>query len=417
MLRSMYSGVSGLRSHQTMMDVVGNNIANVNTAGYKSSSTIFQDVLSQTLQGANAPRGAQGGANPAQVGLGVRLGAISTNWAQGAAQLTGRATDLSIQGDGFFAVQQGAETLYTRAGSFTFDANGTLVTPSGASVLGWMAQNGAVNPAEPVRAVKLPIGKTLPGTQTSVVRLGGNLPATTYDANNPVTLSNGLTIYDAQGAPIKLTVRFQQSGDNTWNVTATAPTRDGRREETVGTAALRWDPATSTFSGPGLTVAAAGLADVGTFNGDIVVRLGDDVEPMTQFAGASSLAALEQNGSAMGTLQSFTISPDGIVLGVFSNGVQEPVGQIAMVNFANPSGLSKVGNSTFRASPNSGLAQVGVAGTGGRGILSGGVVEMSNVDLAQEFTNLIVAQRGFQANSRVISATDEILQDLVNLKR
>jgi flagellar hook protein FlgE len=138
---------------------------------------------------------------------------------------------------------------------------------------------------------------------------------------------------------------------------------------------------------------------------------------MTQYAGQSSLAALEQDGSGIGTLQSFTISPDGTVVGVFSNGMNGPVAQIALANFANPGGLEKVGGSMFRPSANSGLVQTGLAGTGGRGLLSGGTVEMSNVDLAQEFTNLIVAQRGFQANSRVISSSDELLQDLVNLKR
>ena len=430
MLRSMYSGISGLRTHQTMMDVVGNNIANVNTAGYKGSSTVFQDVLSQTLQGASAPRAGDGGTNPAQVGLGVKLGAISTNFAQGASQATGRATDMAIQGDGFFAVQQGAETLYTRAGSFNFDANGLLVTPSGASVLGWPANGGVVNPNGPLQPVRLPIGQTLPPSQTSAVRLGGNLPASAFDpadpAATPTVISTGVTVYDAQGAPIKLSLTFTQSGTDTWTVKATAPAADGS-----GDVEINGDPGeTITWTPPDTTVMpnVPGSFDVkelsltmpgtvGTFGADVVVALGDDAEPMTQFAGVASAAALEQNGAAMGSLQSFTIGPDGTVMGVFSNGLREPVAQIALANFTNPGGLEKVGGSMFRESPNSGLVQVGVSGTGGRGTLAGGTVEMSNVDLAQEFTNLIVAQRGFQANSRVISSSDELLQDLVNLKR
>jgi flagellar hook protein FlgE len=417
MLRSMYSGISGLRTHQTMMDVVGNNIANVNTAGYKSSSTVFQDVLSQTLQGAGAPANGAGGTNPAQVGLGVKLGAISTNFAQGATQLTGRATDLAIQGDGFFAVQQGGENLYTRSGSFNFDANGQLVTPSGASVLGWAAQAGVVNPNGPLEPVRLPIGQTLPPVQTGTVRLGGNIPDTTYDAAaDPVSITNGVTIYDSQGAPIKLSVTYTQTADDAWSVEATAPNADGSTPDAVvGSGTLTWDSATGTFAESDMTLAPTGA--VGVFTEPVTVLFGTPEEPMTQYAGSNSVSALEQDGAAIGALQSFTISPNGTVMGIFSNGMQEAVAQIAMANFANPGGLEKVGGSMYRPSPNSGLVQTGIAGEGGRGTLSGGTVEMSNVDLAQEFTNLIVAQRGFQANSRVISSSDELLQDLVNLKR
>ncbi len=416
MLRSMYSGISGLRSHQTMMDVVGNNIANVNTTGYKSNATVFQDVLSQTIQGAGAPANGLGGTNPAQVGLGVRVAGINTNFQQGASQTTGRATDLAIQGDGFFAVRQGNESVYTRSGSFNFDENGTLVSSSGAVVQGWLAQDGVVNPNGPLQDIRLPIGQTLAPEQTANVRFGGNLPATQFDAAAPVVLNPGVTVYDAQGAPIKVSLTFTQTGDNSWNVEATAPATAGG-VTSLGTTTITWDPAVQDFDVNELVLAEAALDQAGTFNGPLTLALGTPDEPMTQFAGQNSLAALEQDGSGIGTLQSFTISPDGTVVGVFSNGQNEPVGQIALANFANPGGLEKVGGSAYRPTVNSGLVQVGVAGAGGRGMLSGGTLEMSNVDLAQEFTNLIVAQRGFQANSRVISASDELLQDLVNLKR
>jgi flagellar hook protein FlgE len=418
MLRSMYSGISGLRTHQTMMDVVGNNISNVNTTGYKSSSTVFQDMLSQTMQGAGAPVNGAGGTNPAQVGLGVKLAGISTNFAQGATQLTGRATDLAIQGDGFFAVRQGGENLYTRAGSFSFDANGALVTPSGASVLGWAANAGAINPNGPLEPVRLPIGQTLPPVQTGTVRLGGNLPDNEFQPApaEPVKITNGVTIFDSQGAPIKLSITYTQTGNDTWSVEATAPNADGSTPDAVvGTANLTWDAASGTFNTKAMALTPP--AAVGVFTGPVNVQFGTLDEPMTQYAGSNSVAALEQDGAAIGALQSFTISPNGTVMGIFSNGKQEAVAQIALANFANPGGLEKVGGSMYRPSPNSGLVQTGVAGDGGRGTLSGGTVEMSNVDLAQEFTNLIVAQRGFQANSRVISSSDELLQDLVNLKR
>ncbi len=416
MLRSMYSGISGLRSHQTMMDVVGNNIANVNTAGYKSSATVFQDVLSQTLQGAAAPRAGAAGRNPAQVGLGVQLGGISTNFAQGASQMTGRATDLAIQGDGFFAVQQGGETLYTRAGSFNFDANGTLVTPSGGTVLGWAAQDGVINPNGPLTPVRLPVGQTLAPTQTETARVGGNLPA---DAAIGTQIVNSINIFDAQGASVPLTLTYTKTAENAWQVTGTAPSSDpaATAPVTVFDTAVTWSTTTQTFNLQQIDVTAAALGGAGVFNAPMTLLLGNADEPMTQFAGTNSIGALEQDGAAMGNLQSFSIAADGTVMGVFSNGMREPVAQVALANFANPGGLEKVGGSMFRPSGNSGLVQVGISGTGGRGTLAGGTVEMSNVDLAQEFTNLIVAQRGFQANSRVISSSDELLQDLVNLKR
>ena len=417
MLRSMYSGISGLRSHQTMMDVVGNNIANVNTTGYKSSATVFQDVLSQTLQGAGAPEDGRGGTNPAQVGLGVKVAGINTNFAQGSSQATGRATDLAIQGDGFFAVRQGGENVYTRAGSFNFDQSGMLVTSSGAVVQGWLAQDGAINPSGPLQDIRLPIGQTLAPEQTMNVRLGGNIPATPYDAAAPAVLNPGVTVYDAQGVPIKMSLSFTQTGDNTWDVVASAPAAAGSGSAVIGSTSLTWDPEAQDFDVDSLVLDEAALDQVGTFNGAMTIALGTPDEPMTQFAGQNSLAALEQDGAGVGSLQSFSISPDGTVIGVFSNGQNEPVGQIALANFANPGGLEKIGGSAYRPTVNSGLVQTGVAGEGGRGMLSGGTLEMSNVDLAQEFTNLIVAQRGFQANSRVISASDELLQDLVNLKR
>jgi flagellar hook protein FlgE len=230
-------------------------------------------------------------------------------------------------------------------------------------------------------------------------------------------LNPGVTMYDAQGVPIKLSLTFTQTGDNTWDVVATAPAADGSGEAVLGGTSITWDPEIQDFDIDSLVLDEAGLDQAGTFNGSMTLALGTLGEPMTQFAGQNSLAALEQDGTGIGSLQSFSISPDGTVIGVFSNGMNQPVGQIALANFANPGGLEKVGGSTYRPTVNSGLVQTGTAGTGGRGMLSGGTLEMSNVDLAQEFTNLIVAQRGFQANSRVISASDELLQDLVNLKR
>jgi flagellar hook protein FlgE len=284
MLRSLFAGISGLRVNQTMLDVTGNNIANANTIGFKSSSTVFQDTLSQMLTGAGGANDARGGTNPVQVGLGVQLAATSTNFNQGSAQTTGRATDLYIQGDGMFVTRKGNEQLFTRAGSFTFDENSNLVTPTGNLVQGYLLD----------------------------------------DAGNP----------------------------------------------TGGLIDLKLDSANATPPVPG------------------------GVE-----------------------MTSYNIGSDGKIRGVFDDGVQRELGQVAIADFANVMGLEKVGETSYRASANSGDPEYGIPSEGRRGSIIGGTLEMSNVDLAAEFTNLILAQRGFQASSRVITTSDQVLEELVNIKR
>lgn len=282
MLRSLFAGISGLRVNQTMLDVTGNNIANANTTGFKASNTVFSDTLSQMLTAASGGNAERGGTNPIQIGLGVQLAATSTNFGQGSAQLTGRPTDVMLQGDGFFVVRDGAESLYTRAGAFTFDQTGVLVAPNGMRVQGY-ALDGA----------GLPTGGL---TDIDLHMIDGGLP-------------------------------------------------------------------------PGVE------------------------------------------------LTSYSIAADGKVRGVFSDGVQRDVCQLAVADFNNPMGLEKIGDTAFRESANSGAAQLGVAGEGQRGQIMAGALEMSNVDLSAEFTNLILAQRGFQASSRVITTSDQVLEELVNIKR
>jgi flagellar hook protein FlgE len=279
MLRSLFSGISGLRANQTMLDVTGNNIANANTVGFKATTTVFQDTLSQVMRGATGGDAATGGTNPVQVGLGVQVAATRGNFNQGSAQTTGSTTDLMIQGDGMFVLGSGAERVYTRAGAFTWDKEGNLVAPSGKKVQGYA-----------------------PG--------------------------------DAGGT----------------------------------------------------------LIDV-------------------------NLKALEGTLPAGVEMTSYSIGSDGIVRGTFSDDVQREIATVAVANFTNVAGLERVGETAFRASANSGAAELGVAGQGSRGDLMAGTLEMSNVDLSAEFTNLILAQRGFQASSRVITTSDQVLEELVNIKR
>jgi flagellar hook protein FlgE len=423
MLRSMFSGVSGLRSHQTMMDVIGNNIANVNTTGYKAAAVVFQDLLSQVISGAGVGTDANngpGGTNPAQVGLGVRIAGITNTFTQGASQLTGRSTDLSIQGDGFFVVRQGGQTLYTRAGSLNFDALGRLTTVDGSVLQGWSADPaGAINPNAAVGDLVMPLGQMTAPVMTATVHLGGNLPAD--DAVNTQIVSS-ITVYDKQGSPVDLSFTYEKTATDQWTVTSTMPDKSTGAAVTVGgPTTLTWRPGNTPpdFDVTSLTLTPTAATGEWGASPSITVELGGaaDTEALRQYSGTATVTALSQDGSGLGALQSFSIGQDGVITGVFSNGTTRPVGRIALASFSNPTGLEKTGSSLYRATVNSGLVQVGVTGSGGRGTLSGSTLEMSNVDLAQEFTNLIIAQRGFQANSRVITASDELLQDLVNLKR
>ncbi|GGC01631.1 flagellar hook protein FlgE [Cellulomonas carbonis] len=391
MLRSLFSGISGLKAHQTMLDVTGNNIANVNTTGFKASQTQFQDTLSQVMQNAGAPQDGVGGSNPAQVGLGVQVAGITTNFQQGAAQLTNRSTDMMISGDGFFVVRSGNESMYTRSGSFEFDANGQLVTSEGGLVQGWAADaNGVIDENAPLDDLRLPIATLMGASATAEATFEGNLPS---DAAVGTVLNRQVDVYDGQGAVQQLQLAFTRTATG-WDVT-------GARGADSGTATL-------TFDASGQPTSAGTLAV-----GGIAV----DLSTITGFAGLNTVEAASQDGRSAGTLQSFQITADGTLVGAFSNGMKMNVGRVSLATFANPGGLEKAGGSLYRTSANSGDPAVGSAGTGGRGTLTGGALEMSNVDLSAEFTNLIIAQRGFQANSRVITTSDELLQELVNLKR
>jgi flagellar hook protein FlgE len=401
-LRSLFSGITGLRAHQTLMDVVSNNIANVNTTGFKSSSVVFEDTLSQTVKNAASPGATAGGLNPAQVGLGVQLGAISTNFGQGSAQNTGKSTDLMVQGDGFFMVRNGAETDYTRSGAFTFDTNGMLVNSEGMPVQGWRGVAGVVNTDNPVVDIMVPANTQVPPTPSTTVTLGGNITNLTS-----TTMTEGATVYDSAGVSHALSIVLTPNTTTTpqsFDISVTEPA-DTTLAAGTGSALFlasgAYDP---TSTSPTFTLADGTVINI-------------SLTGLTQYGGPKSLAVTATDGAASGTLQQFQIGADGSVLGIFSNGQKLTIAKLALANFNNPPGLEKIGDTSFRSTANSGLPQVGTPGSGGRGTLLGGSLEMSNVDLAQEFTNLIIAQRGFQANSKVITTSDQMLQDLVSLKQ
>ncbi|PVZ56366.1 flagellar hook protein FlgE [Arthrobacter sp. H-02-3] len=390
MLRSLYSGISGLRAHQTMLDVTGNNIANVNTAGFKASSTQFQDTLSQLQQGASGPQAGTGGSNPAQIGLGVRVAGVTTNFSQGSSQSTGRATDMMISGDGFFVTSKVGQQLFTRAGSFSPDAANQLVSPDGGILQGWTATNGVINAGSPVGDITLN-PNTMVAKATDTVTMDGNLPSDALVTDAP--LDRVVNVYDAAGAERSLTVTFAKSASG-WNVTA----KDGATTSTIQLAQQSNGQLTPSgaLSVSGITV---------------------DLSKVSGYASMSSLTVSGQNGAAVGKLESYTLGNDGSLVGSFSNGIKQVLAKIALAKFTNPGGLEKAGGSSYVATGNSGGVQLGAAGDPGMGTLTAGSLEMSNVDLSQEFTNLIVAQRGFQANARIITTSDEVLQELTQLKR
>jgi flagellar hook protein FlgE len=414
MLRSLFSGVSGMRSHQGMMDVVGNNIANVNTTGFKSSTATFQDLLSQIVSGAGAPTNLVGGTNPAQVGLGSRLSAITTNFSQGALQVTGKSSDLALQGDGFFVTERNGQQMYTRAGSFNFDANGNLVSPDGAFVQGWMADpvTKVINPNAPIGNLTMPPGQLIAPVNTSTVKLGNMLSAGAAIGD---TVPTKVEVYDTQGVESTIDFVWTKTAANTWTCDAT-----DEAGTNIGNVTIVFDPATGEIqSTTPATWTIQPQVPAANWPNPITIDFGNpatDPDALKEFGGLSTAQAIRQDGMPAGTLQSFKIGNDGVITGVFSNGASQAVGQIAIASFNNPPGLEKAGNSMYRMSADSGLPQIGVAGTGGRGLLAAGSVEMSNVDLSQEFSNLIVAQRGFQANSKIITTSDDLLQTLINLK-
>jgi flagellar hook protein FlgE len=413
MMRSMFAGVSGLQAHQLMMDVVSDNIANINTPGFKASRTVFEDTLSQLMSGASGPSATLGGVNPEQIGLGVRVGAVKMSDTQGALQTTGVPTDLAISGNGLFAVRSGAETMYTRAGSFTFDASGNLTDPTGAIVQGWLADPNThlISTNSNVSDVKIPLDAPIAAQATSSVGLGGNLSATTAIGSSAASPTQ--TIYDNLGNAHTITVDFTKTAANTW----TASVTDENGNSLGSPATLTFDSSTGKLTSP-TTPPAFTISPAGVTPSTFTLNFGSAGTSggVTQYGGDTTAVATDQDGSAGASLRSYSIADDGTVTGVFSNGKSEVLAQIAIATFPNATGLMKGGEGHYTATAASGNPLMNIPGSGTAGTVVAGALEMSNVDLSTEFTNLIIAQRGFQANSKTISTSDEMLQSLVNLK-
>lgn len=406
MLRSMFTAVSALNAHQTYLDVIADNLANANTPGFKSNRLIFQDQLAQLMSPESAPSATMGGKNAIQVGMGTQIGSTLGIFTQGMLQATGRTQDISIQGDGFI-IYRGQDGLrYSREGSLNLDAAGYLVNSStGMRVQGWMQPGaGTIDTNAPVTDIQAFLDHTM-ARATSTANITGNL--------NPAETTANLTfnVYDSLGAPQTVELAFTKSGANQWTWSVVRPTGGTATGTTINFGPDgQPNPAAPTGT-INFTVAGAGSAPL---------NINVDFSSLTMLntSGRSDIAMTYQDGVMAGRVSDISIeNTTGIIYLQFSNGLRQTLGQVALANFNNPTGLIRMGNTTFVPSGNSGAANVGAAATGGRGTITAGYLEASNVDMANEFTNMILAQRGFQAQTRVITTSDEMLQELVNLKR
>jgi len=463
--------LSGLTASSTAMSAIANNLANLNTAGYKASNAQFNDLFYQTL-------GLNGAGDPIQVGAGTGVSTTSSNMNPGSVATTSVPTDVAIMGDGFFVVQSNGGNYYSRAGNFSIAADGSLQTPNGEQVMGYTAVNGMIPAGAALAPLSINKGQINPPNATTTVQLLTNLDASTSIGDSP--LSTPVTVYDSLGTAHVLTFNFTKTAAGAWNCNITIPNSDltpppawqastaysvgqiispstanGHFYECTaagtsgGTPPGSWPTDGSTFSDGTVTwqdmgtqttlatedltfdssgkltapsgnisgITASGLADGAanlTFQWELYSGVGAPY--LSQVAGPSTTASAWQDGFGSGTLTDYNIGSDGTIMGTFSNGRTAALGQIALANFANTQGLERVGNNDFSATLASGAAVVGAPGTGGLGTVSGGSLELSNVDIATEFSALIIAQRDYEANARTITTFDQVMQDTINLK-
>lgn len=544
LINSLFAGVSGLKNHQSMLDVIGNNIANVNSIGFKGSRITFSDTFNQFVRYGTNPSEGSGGTNTYQIGLGMKVNSIDRNWAQGTFERTGILTDLALQGDGLFILKSNGETFYSRAGAFMFDANGKLVNPqNGAIVQGKVAtEDGVVPPGNNLQDVTIDPNLRLPAVATTNINWGGNLssnsfitrseeyvqsgninsalaiggtttdvntiydesgreysfsvtytktaadtynieytltdksnpgapvltggpvsavfdpttgdmltmngaapaaiqiqdttlginfnfdPTTVTQTNNTTTLSSTVddnravnvvtgtvTIFDSLGASHTLSIKFTKTSANNWNWSASIPSSSGGLSNNFGTISFNPDGSVNTISPnpPVLSYTPAG----GASSQNIELNFGSSFGGITQTSANPVVSALNQNGSASAFLSNLSIDQYGYIVGIFSNGASRNLAQILVATFPNLNGLSSIGDNLYTVSANSGAPFIGDPGESTQTTIQSGALEQSNVDLSEEFTRMIVSQRGFQANARVITVSDSLLQEITNLVR
>ena len=542
LINSLFSGVSGLRNHQAMMDVISNNIANVNTIGYKGSRVTFSDTFNKVIRYGSNPTETGGGTNTFQIGLGMKLNSVDRNWTQGTFEGTGKTTDLALQGKGLFVLENNGEKFYSRAGAFIFDADGRLVNSSnGAIVQGKVANDeGTVPPGNYLEDIIINSNLRLPAVATSDISWGGNLDSsssltrseeylqtgnlnsallvgdsvtdsnTIYDENGneysfevtytktaadtfdmtyqlldsagaavvgpttqavtfdpatgemltiggaaaaPVAITNlglgvnfnfdpttvtqtansnslasnvddnrdptivtgSVTIFDSLGSAHTLTLKFTKTSNNNWNWTTTVPSASGTLSGNSGTISFNPDGSINAISPnpPVVTFTPTG----GAASQNITLSLGDNFAGVTQTSSSSVVSALTQDGSSAASLSNINIDQYGYIVGVFSNGQSRQLAQILVATFPNLNGMISVGDNMFTISANTGDPLIGAPGETTGTTIQSGALEQSNVDLSEEFTRMIVSQRGFQASARIVTVSDTLLQEITNLVR
>ena len=405
MNRAMFAGLSGTLAFQGRLDVVGNNIANSNTVGYKEGRVTFQDALYETLEGGRS--GGEvglGGTNPMQIGSGVSLGSVSVRHSQGSLERTGQPLDAAITGPGMFVLSDGETGYYTRDGSFSLDNTNTLVaSASGCRVMGWMASNGSVNTSGPLSQLRFNIGELSPPEPTGSAVVSGNLSS---EAVAGTSFSSTISVYDSLGEMHQVSLTFTAtSNPGEWACVAVCGA-------STGSVTMQFDGTGALTSGSSLTL------NIVPGNGAASPQpVAIDLSSVTGFAQQSSAVIESQDGRPPAALVAVAMSEGGVIEGQYSDGRTRTLGRIAVAGFTNPGGLHRVGGNLYSEAPASGAPSVGGADSGGRGSIVTGSLEMSNVDLTRSFVDMISTQRGFQASTRVIATANEMLDDVVRLIR
>ncbi len=411
------TALSALSAHTTAVDVVSNNLANLNTPGFKTSSVVFHDLVTQSL-----------GLGETQVGLGVARPLTLRQFGQGSLQSSSGSLDAAIQGDGFFILRDvNGAMLLTRAGNFHVDAQGNLLTATGERVQGWTESGGVVNTNGPIGNIVVPVGNLRAPQATTTFSANLNLNSAGVVGETTGTFSTPIEIVDSLGITHVLTLTFTKTNPNEWDYEVTIP-GDDVAAGTPGTpfslttgsitfdsngrlATPAFPPGTATLSITGLVSGASDMDLTWNFYEN------DGTPRITQYAQTSAVAAVAQNGAPAAQLVKVSLADGGKILAQYSNGEQRVVGQLALAAVRNPDSLMAVGNNCFQLTALTAAPAIGVPQTGGRGKVMGNSLESSTVDIAQEFTNLIVLQRGYQANARVVTTVDDISQETMNMKR
>jgi flagellar hook protein FlgE len=414
-LTSFYTGLTGINSSSMAINVIGDNVANMGTTAFKSSKATFSELLAG-LSGTSQT------GNPISFGLGSTLNGISRSNTQGTVNYTGNSTDAAINGNGFFVVSIEGGMGFTRSGKFEFNKEGYLLSADGYQLLGYTLVDGQIDTTAAISPIQVRKGQSVPAKVTENISLSANLDA---QAANNDTFATPVQVYDSLGTAHTVSLSFTKTGAGAWSWSATIPAVDttgGTVNDPpvqIGTGTLQFDSEgklTSPAINPvlSLTGLSSGAADMDV-NYNLWDASGNGL--ITGYSSTSTVSSSMQDGYAASILKDISINSDGVIIGLTENGQPIPLAQLALADFPNVEGLQKYQGSTFVAFTSSGEPSIGVAGTGGRGSVVGSSLEQSNVDMAQEFVNLILAQRAYQANSRVITTTDELFQDAINLKR